>query len=191
MSGPPSLPLGHDARLYREEAEWMIQDMGWTPADFSSQGNTALMRARFSEAIAAFSLQAKVLAAETQRHAAPAGPPEAEAAIEEVEIKSHSSTEVVESDTEVCEPTQLEACAQCDFSTSPQQTWLVRIAVRTRMPMEARLVRTPWTNRTASDSVRCHACAGGRHLFCDKLLPSHKTGSSRTSPDWSWRAQPQ
>ena len=32
-----------------------------------------------------------------------------------MEIKSHSSTEVVTSDTEVCEPTQLEACAQCDF----------------------------------------------------------------------------
>ena len=34
MSGPPTLPLGHDARLAREEAEWMIQDMGWIPTDF-------------------------------------------------------------------------------------------------------------------------------------------------------------
>ena len=79
----------------------MIQDMGWIPADFPSQGTTALMRARFSEAIAAFGLQARVLAAETQRHAAPAGPSEAEAAIEEIEIKSQSSTEVVTSDVEV------------------------------------------------------------------------------------------
>ena len=35
----------------------MIQDVGWIPTDFPAQGNTALMRARFSEAVAAFSLQ--------------------------------------------------------------------------------------------------------------------------------------
>ena len=92
----------------------MIQDMGWIPADFPSQGNTALMTARFSEAITAFGLQAKVLAGDTRRHAVPAAPPEVDAALEEVEIRSHSSTELVASDTEVCKPAQLEACAQCD-----------------------------------------------------------------------------
>ena len=93
----------------------MIQDMGWTPMDFPAKGNTALMRARFSEAVAAFSLQAEVQAAETRRHAVPATPKEVDAALEEVEIRSHSSTEVVASDTDICELSQPEARAECDF----------------------------------------------------------------------------
>ena len=114
MSGRPSLPPGHGTRLSKEETEWMIQDMGWIPADFPSQGITALMRAKFSEAIAVFGLQAKVLEAETQRHPVPTGPSEAEDTIEEIEIKSQSSTEVVTSDAEIGEPTQQEAGKQDD-----------------------------------------------------------------------------
>ena len=185
MSGLPSLPPGHDTRLSKEEAEWMIQDMGWTPANFPSQGNTALMRARFSEAISAFGLQAKVLAAETQRHAAPAGPPEAEAAIEEVEIKSHSSTEVVTSDTEVGEPTQLEDCAQCDSFDLSAADLVSPDRCEEEVAHGGPSSADPRTNRTASDSVRYHAYAGGLHQFCDKLPPFHKLGSSRSSPDWS------
>ena len=84
MSDRPSLPPGHDTRPSKEETEWMIQDMGWIPADFPPQGITALMRARFSEAIAVFGLQAMVLVAETQRHAAPTVPSEAVDTLEEI-----------------------------------------------------------------------------------------------------------
>ena len=119
MSGPPTLPLRHDTRLAREEAEWMIQDMGWIPADCPAQGTTALMRARFNEAVAAFSLQAEVQAAVNRRHAVPALPPEANIAQEEVEIRSHSSTELVASDPEVCELTESEGFAECEFFNLP------------------------------------------------------------------------
>ena len=46
--------------LGRDEAVWMIRDMGWSPSDFPNSGATALMRSRFGEAIAAFSLQEAV-----------------------------------------------------------------------------------------------------------------------------------
>ena len=49
-----SFPLG------RDETVWMIQVMGWIPSDFPNNGATALMRSRFGEAIAAFSLQEAV-----------------------------------------------------------------------------------------------------------------------------------
>ena len=45
-----------DAPSGRDETECMIQEMGWIPSDFPSSGATALMRSRFSEAVAAFSL---------------------------------------------------------------------------------------------------------------------------------------
>ena len=38
----------------------MIQVRGWIPSDFPNSGATALMRSRFGEAIAAFSLQEAV-----------------------------------------------------------------------------------------------------------------------------------
>ena len=149
MSGPPTLPLGHDARLAREEAEWMIQDMGWIPTDFSAQGTTALMRARFSEAVAAFSLQAQVQSAEGRRHTVQAPIPEANAAQEEVEIRSHSSTELSASDTQVCELSEPERYVERISSTSPWQTRLVRIAARKKKTVEARLVRTLRISPTA------------------------------------------
>ena len=78
MSGLPLLPPGHSTRLSKTEAEWMIRDMGWTPEDFPPQGYTALMRARFSEAIVAFSLQNMVREAEALRHAPTAASQNAE-----------------------------------------------------------------------------------------------------------------
>ena len=85
MSGLPLLPSGHSTRLSRTEAEWMIRDMGWTPEDFPSQGYTALMRARFSEAINAFSSQNMVQEAEALRHAPTAASDNAEAVMEVVD----------------------------------------------------------------------------------------------------------
>ena len=99
MSGLPLLPPGNSTRLSKAEAEWMIRDMGWTPEDFPPQGYTALMRARFSEAIVAFSLPTMVLEAEALRHAAPAAPQNAEAVMEGKE-GIQSPTEVVASDSE-------------------------------------------------------------------------------------------
>ena len=49
-----SSPLG------RDETVWMIQVMECIPSDFPNNGATALMRSRFGEAIAAFSLQEAV-----------------------------------------------------------------------------------------------------------------------------------
>ena len=97
------------------EAEWMIQEMDWIPSDFPSTGTTALMRIRFSEAVAAYSLQPLVHDAVQRRCAAPVLPPAAqdtadvgvdprvnliEAEYESVEIRSHFSTELIDSDLE-------------------------------------------------------------------------------------------
>ena len=60
MLGAAHIPPRRDAPLGRDETEWMIQVMGWVPADFPNDGTTALMRSRFSEAVAAFSLQEAV-----------------------------------------------------------------------------------------------------------------------------------
>ena len=108
-----SSPLG------RDETVWMIQVMGWIPDDFPNSGATALMRSRFSEAIAAFSLQEAVRDATALRDTETppqdgvdprANPTEdiaaevvvdpranpTEAGIEEVEVRSHSSTELID-----------------------------------------------------------------------------------------------
>ena len=80
----------------------MIRDMNWIPSDFPATGATALMRARFNEAIAAYFLQGEVQAAVQRRHAAPVLPLDSEdtAGQEDVEMMSHSSTEVIDSDQE-------------------------------------------------------------------------------------------
>ena len=57
MNSTPVAPPRHDAPFDRGEAEWMIQEMNWIPSDFPNTGMTALMRTRFSEAVAAYSLQ--------------------------------------------------------------------------------------------------------------------------------------
>ena len=78
---------------------------GMDPRGFSPQGYTALMRARLSEAIVAFSLQTMVLEAEALRHAATAAPQNAEAMMEgKEEIQSPTHTP---SDSEA-EPTKTE-----------------------------------------------------------------------------------
>ena len=166
----------------------MIQDMGWIPIDFSAQGSTALMRARFSEAVAAFSSQAKVQAAETRRHAVPATPPEVDAA-QEWRLDptlprswSHRTQRYASSHSR-------RRAQSATSSTSPQQTRLVRIAARKKKPVEARLVRTPWISPTVRGTGRSHACGGARRQFYGKLLLFRKTRSLRTSRDWFSPAQ--
>ena len=97
-----------DAPLGRDEAVWMIQVMGWIPADFPNSGATALMLSRFSEAEAAFSLQQAVRNVSALRGTEAPPPGTTEAGIEEVEVRSHSSTEVIESDVEVQETATVE-----------------------------------------------------------------------------------
>ena len=80
----------------------MIRDMIWIPSDCPATGATALMWARFNEAIAAYCLQGEVQAAVQRRHAAPVLPLDSQdtAGQEDVKIMSHSSTEVIDSDQE-------------------------------------------------------------------------------------------
>ena len=115
-----SHPLRH---FGRDETVWMIRVMGWIPRDFPNVGVTALMRCRFNEAIAAFSLQDAVREATALRDAettpqagvdpwagaAAVVPAEvgvdpradpAEVGMEQVEIMSHSSTELIPSEAE-------------------------------------------------------------------------------------------
>ena len=119
MNGAPANPPRHDARLSREEAEWMIQEMDLIPSDFPNTGTTALMRTRFSEAVAVYSLQPAVQAAVQRRHAVPALPLEAQdtAEQEEAEIRFRSSTEFIESDQEEQEATVevADGAAECEF----------------------------------------------------------------------------
>ena len=72
MNGAPANPPRHDARLSREEAVWMIQEMDWIPSDFPNTRTTDLMRTGFSEAVAVYSQQLAVQAAVQRLHAAPA-----------------------------------------------------------------------------------------------------------------------
>ena len=112
MNSAPANPPRHDAPLGRDEAEWMIQEMDWIPSDFPNTGTTALMRIRFSEAVAAFSLQLAVDNVVQRRSAAPVlplgagpGPKQSRADVgadprvnpteaeeERVEVRSHPST---------------------------------------------------------------------------------------------------
>ena len=98
------------------------------PSEFPNSGATALMRSRFSEAVAAFSVQAAVQNVTQMRstvpvHPAGAGPEPAqnladvdvdsrvnptEAEQEKVEVRSHSSTELIESDAELQEAAAVE-----------------------------------------------------------------------------------
>lgn len=134
-----SSPIG------RDETVWMIQVMGWIPSDFPSSGATALMRSILSEAIAAFSLQEAVRDATALRDTetppqdgldARANPTEViaaevgvdpttnptEAGIEEVKVRSHSCTELIDSDAEDQEtetveiPDTTSGCAFFDLS---------------------------------------------------------------------------
>ena len=123
----------------------MIEEMGWTPDTFPDSGETALMRRQFRTAIACFNLQDVVLEAEARMAAgtAPAavvdpradtfseGPADAvvdpwadtaEAGLEQVDVHSQSSTEVVLSDAEdedmvvVDLPVSTAACPVFDLS---------------------------------------------------------------------------
>ena len=115
MSSAPVGPPRHDAPFDRGEAEWMIQEMNWIPSDFPNTGMTALMRTRFNEAVAAYSLQPLVNDTMQRRCAAPVLPPDAqdaadvgvdfrvnliEAEHDRVDVASQSSTELVDSDLE-------------------------------------------------------------------------------------------
>ena len=145
-SGSEHTPTRRDAPLGRDEAVWMIQVVRWIPADFPNSGATALMHSRVSEAVASFSLQEAVREVDALRltEAPPpvgAGPRvdptegieteagvdpranPAEAGIEEVEVRSHSSTEQFESEPEAPEmgaaelPESASGCAF--FALSP------------------------------------------------------------------------
>ena len=64
-----SYPFSWVRRLDREEAIWMVNEMGWTPEIFPNSGHTAMMRCQFREAIAAFNLQGAVREAAARRNA--------------------------------------------------------------------------------------------------------------------------
>ena len=155
--------------LGRDEAVWMIRDMGWIPNDFPNSGATALMRSRFGEAIAAFSLQEAVRETSALRDTETppkmeltlrANPNEdiaaevgvdpganpIEAGIDEVEVKSQSSTELIDSDAEAkeIETVEIRMLPRAAPSSSfLQQTHLVWIAA-VKSPPEAHVV---WTLR--------------------------------------------
>ena len=74
MNSAPANPPIHDAPLGRDESEWVIQEMDWIPSDFPNTGTTALMRIRFNEAVAAYSLQLAVHNVVQRRSAAPVQP---------------------------------------------------------------------------------------------------------------------
>ena len=126
------------------------------------------MRTSFSEAVAVYSLQPAVQAAVQRRHAAPVLPLEAQGTVEVgvepwvnpadaeqegVEIRSHSSTEFIDSDQEGQEATVevVDGAPEREFfNLSRQQTRLVRISVKGNTA-EARLVRTLRINPTTKD----------------------------------------
>ena len=138
-------PFGWDRRLGREETLWMITEMGWTPETFPNSGHTAMMRCQFLGAIAFYNLHDALREAEAQRDAVAAPsiavnpwadtavdePAEAvvdpwantaEAGMEQVEVGSQSSTELVPSDADDADlvlvdlPESTVACPVFDLS---------------------------------------------------------------------------
>ena len=183
----------------------MIQEMDWIPSDFPNTGTTALMRIRFSEAVAAYSLQPAVQIVVQRRSAAPVLPLDAgpgpkqskadagvdsrvnptEAEQERVEVRSRSSTELIESDLEGQEA-ELEVvdvalgCKFFDLSPadppSPDRC--------EGIPAEARLVRTLRSSPTTKDGGPSRAYAGFPPLSYDRLPPSLRTAYSSITRCW-------
>ena len=169
--------------------------MDWIPSDFLTTGTTALMRTRFNEAVAAYSLELAVQAAVQRRSQAPVLPLGAGDVPEppEVEIMSHSSTEVIESAQEDQGDTnEREAGAvECEyFILSPQQTRLAWIAVR-KISAEARPARTLRNYPKTRDRDPPLACSSYPLPFYDRQPPFRQTGCSRTTRAWLYHAQPQ
>ena len=67
-----SFPYSWNRTIDREEALWMINDMGWTPESIPNEGHTAMLRCAFRAAIARFNLHEELAAAEAQRFMADA-----------------------------------------------------------------------------------------------------------------------
>ena len=184
----------------------MIQEMDWIPSDFPNTGTTALMRTRFSEAVAVYSLQLAWQAAVQRRHAAPVLPLEAQdagevgvdswvnpadAEQEGLEIRSHSSTELIDSDQKGQEATVeiVDGAPECEFFNlspadppSPDRC--------EGIPAEARLARTLLNSLTIKDGGPSRAYFGFPSLFYDRLPPSRRTAYSSTMRGWSSHAQP-
>ena len=62
-----SFPFSWNRTITREEALWMINDMGWTPESIPNEGHTAMLRCAFRAAIAQFNLHEELAAAEALR----------------------------------------------------------------------------------------------------------------------------
>ena len=205
-------PPGRDAPLGRDETEWMIQEMGWIPSDFPNNEATGLMRIRFSEAVAAFSLQAAVQNVTQMRSAVPvhpvgAGPEPAqrladvgvdsgvnptEAEQDEVEVRSHSSTELIEPDTEGQEaaeevPDETPGCAFFNLSPADPPSPDRCEEDTHRGPPSP----DPEGNPIARDRDPARACACSPLLSRDRLPPFPRTAYSNTTRAWSFHAQPQ